>query len=427
MEVILLERIAKLGQMGEKVRVKDGYARNFLLPRGKALRATEANKKVFESQRAQLEARNLELKKEAEGVHAKLDGKSFVMIRQAGETGQLYGSVSTRDIAEAITAGGVSVNRNQIVLMTPIKAIGMHRRAGAPARGSRRLDHAEHCAFARRGRTSGTRRGAGHARRDVDGRSWPGSRRCTGRRWRRRPLSLWAIEAFLQPARTVPRGFCVRALAPTGCSLIEFKAHYFKYVTASQQVQRQGRVCTMITAANQETDAVRYRRRRGADRRQSRQRLMLRKRLPPTPRPESQPEKKHKRNAGASSPRSRSDPPRLRNRRIPLHDAHVEQGLHGTHGRPSGGTAQGSELGEGNRTAHRRTIRRAATPPARAARSSATWSTSTRAAHGSWRWKSRPNASARNGISSATSSICLRPVKSSSSTAPGTTAPASSG
>jgi len=126
MEVILLERIGRLGQMGDTVRVKDGYARNFLLPRGKALRATEANKKVFDSQRAQLEARNLELKKEAEQVHAKLDGKSFIIIRQAGETGQLYGSVSTRDIADAITAGGITVNRNQVVLMTPIKAIGLH-------------------------------------------------------------------------------------------------------------------------------------------------------------------------------------------------------------------------------------------------------------------------------------------------------------
>lgn len=126
MEVILLERIAKLGQMGEKVRVKDGYARNFLLPRGKALRATANNMKYFETQRAQLEARNLELKKEAEKIHTTLDGKSFIIIRQAGETGQLYGSVSTRDIADAITAGGVSVNRNQVVLTSPIKAIGMH-------------------------------------------------------------------------------------------------------------------------------------------------------------------------------------------------------------------------------------------------------------------------------------------------------------
>ena len=126
MQVILLERVAKLGQMGETVRVKDGYARNFLLPRGKALRATEANKKKFEGQRAQLEARNLELKSEAQGVADKLNGQSFVIIRQAGETGQLYGSVSTRDIAEAATAGGYSVGRNQVVLTSPIKAIGLH-------------------------------------------------------------------------------------------------------------------------------------------------------------------------------------------------------------------------------------------------------------------------------------------------------------
>ena len=126
MQVILLERVAKLGQMGETVRVKDGYARNFLLPRGKALRATEANKKKFEGQRAQLEARNLELKSEAQGVADKLNGQSFVIIRQAGETGQLYGSVSTRDIAEAATAGGYSVGRNQVVLTSPIKSIGLH-------------------------------------------------------------------------------------------------------------------------------------------------------------------------------------------------------------------------------------------------------------------------------------------------------------
>jgi len=126
MEVILLERIAKLGQMGEQVRVKDGYARNFLPPRGKALRATEANKKRFESQRAQLEARNLEQKSEAEKIKEKLDGKTFVIIRQAGETGQLYGSVATRDVAEVVTADGISLNRNQVVLTTPIKAIGLH-------------------------------------------------------------------------------------------------------------------------------------------------------------------------------------------------------------------------------------------------------------------------------------------------------------
>jgi len=126
MQVILLERIARLGQMGDSVRVKDGFARNFLLPQGKALRANEAHKKRFEGQRAQLEARNLDLKNEAAAVAEKLDGQTFVIIRQAGETGQLYGSVSTRDIAEAITAGGFSANRNQIVLSTPIKTLGLH-------------------------------------------------------------------------------------------------------------------------------------------------------------------------------------------------------------------------------------------------------------------------------------------------------------
>jgi len=126
MEVILLERVAKLGQMGETVRVRDGYARNFLLARGKALRATENNKKHFETQRAQIEARNLEARKEAEAVAEKLEGQSFIIIRQAGESGHLYGSVATRDIAEAATAGGFSLNRNQIVLTHPIKALGLH-------------------------------------------------------------------------------------------------------------------------------------------------------------------------------------------------------------------------------------------------------------------------------------------------------------
>jgi large subunit ribosomal protein L9 len=126
MEVILLERVPKLGQMGETVKVRDGFARNFLLPRGKALRATSANKKRFDDQRAQLEARNLQLKSEAEKVQGSLDGQSYVIIRQAGETGQLYGSVSTRDVADAVSAGGVTVNRNQIVLSTPIKGIGLH-------------------------------------------------------------------------------------------------------------------------------------------------------------------------------------------------------------------------------------------------------------------------------------------------------------
>lgn len=127
MEVILMERVPKLGQTGQIVRVKDGYARNFLLPSGKALRATEANKKHFETQRAQLEARDLELRSEAEQVRDKLDGKEFIVIRQAGETGQLYGSVSTRDIAETVTEGGVSITRNQVELMNPIKTLGMHK------------------------------------------------------------------------------------------------------------------------------------------------------------------------------------------------------------------------------------------------------------------------------------------------------------
>jgi large subunit ribosomal protein L9 len=126
MEVILLERVAKLGQMGDQVRVKDGFARNFLLPAGKALRATAANKKRFESQKVELEARNLELKREAEAVGEKLGGQSFILIRQAAETGQLYGSVSPRDIAEVATTGGFAMNRNQVVLKAPIKAIGLH-------------------------------------------------------------------------------------------------------------------------------------------------------------------------------------------------------------------------------------------------------------------------------------------------------------
>jgi large subunit ribosomal protein L9 len=126
MQVILLERIGRLGQMGDVVKVKDGFARNFLLPQGKALRATEENRKRFEKERVQLEARNLELKKEAEAVSGKLDGQTFVSIRQAGDTGQLYGSVSTRDIAEVVSAGGVSISRNQILLDKPIKALGIH-------------------------------------------------------------------------------------------------------------------------------------------------------------------------------------------------------------------------------------------------------------------------------------------------------------
>ena len=127
MDVILLERIAKLGQMGETVKVRDGFARNYLLPLGKALRANEANKKRFESERATLEARNLERKSEAQKVAEQLDGKSFVMVRSAGETGQLYGSVAARDIIEALSAEGFNIGRNQVELNTPIKAIGLHK------------------------------------------------------------------------------------------------------------------------------------------------------------------------------------------------------------------------------------------------------------------------------------------------------------
>ena len=126
MEVILLERIAKLGQMGETVRVKDGFARNFLLPSGKALRATSENKARFETMKSQLEVRNLERRSEAEKVSAKLDGQKVIVLRQAAETGQLYGSVTTRDIAGLLTGAGFTVDRNQIELNAPLKMIGVH-------------------------------------------------------------------------------------------------------------------------------------------------------------------------------------------------------------------------------------------------------------------------------------------------------------
>ena len=126
MQVILLERIGRLGQMGDVVKVKDGFARNFLLPKGKALRATKANMAQFEQQRTQLEATNLELKKEADAVAVKLNGKSFIALRQASDSGQLYGSVSTRDISDLITEGGFTVARSQILLDRPIKTLGRH-------------------------------------------------------------------------------------------------------------------------------------------------------------------------------------------------------------------------------------------------------------------------------------------------------------
>ncbi len=127
MEVILLERIGKLGQMGEVVRVKNGYARNFLLPQGKALRATKENRERFEGMKVELEARNAQARGEAETASKKIDGKTIVVLRQAGENGQLYGSVSPRDIATLLSGDGATVSRSQIVLNTPIKSIGMYK------------------------------------------------------------------------------------------------------------------------------------------------------------------------------------------------------------------------------------------------------------------------------------------------------------
>ncbi len=126
MQVILLQRVAKLGQMGEVVNVKDGYARNYLLPQGKALRASENNVKSFEARKAQLELTNLETRKEAESVGARLDGQTFVVIRSASESGALYGSVSARDAADSATDAGFTVARAQVVLDHPIKDLGLH-------------------------------------------------------------------------------------------------------------------------------------------------------------------------------------------------------------------------------------------------------------------------------------------------------------
>ncbi len=126
MDVILLERVAKLGQMGEVVSVKQGYARNFLLPQGKALRVNAANMARFEAEKAQMEARNLETKKEAEALAEKLDGETFIIIRSASDAGSLYGSVTTRDAAEAATESGFSVDKKQVVLLGAIKELGLH-------------------------------------------------------------------------------------------------------------------------------------------------------------------------------------------------------------------------------------------------------------------------------------------------------------
>ncbi len=125
MNVILLERVENLGQMGDVVKVRAGYARNYLLPQKKALRANDDNKKVFEAQRAELEARNLERKKEAEQVAAKINGSSYIIIRQSSEMGVLYGSVSTRDICDAASEAGVKIDRAQVRLDKPLKALGV--------------------------------------------------------------------------------------------------------------------------------------------------------------------------------------------------------------------------------------------------------------------------------------------------------------
>lgn len=126
MQVILLERVPKLGEMGQEVRVRDGFARNFLLPQGKALRASPENRARFEAQKADLEARNRERRAEAEAIARRIKGKTFVAVRQAGQTGQLYGSVSTRDIAEVLAGEGFRVERRQVDMSSPIKSIGLH-------------------------------------------------------------------------------------------------------------------------------------------------------------------------------------------------------------------------------------------------------------------------------------------------------------
>jgi large subunit ribosomal protein L9 len=126
MKLILLERVEGWGTLGDVVTVKDGYARNYLLPRGKALRATKANEKVFEAQRAEIEARNDKAKEAASKAGSKLDGETYILIRQAGESGQLYGSVSARDVVEAVEAHGGKVERSAVVLDKPIKTLGMH-------------------------------------------------------------------------------------------------------------------------------------------------------------------------------------------------------------------------------------------------------------------------------------------------------------
>ena len=126
MDIVLLERVEKLGQMGDIVSVKNGYARNFLLPQGKALRATDNNMKLFEERRAELEARNLERRQEAQSVAEKMEGTTIVLVRQAGETGQLYGSVNARDVMQGLDEAGYKIERRQVALDRPIKTLGIH-------------------------------------------------------------------------------------------------------------------------------------------------------------------------------------------------------------------------------------------------------------------------------------------------------------
>ena len=205
MEVILLERVAKLGQMGETVKVRDGFARNFLLPRGKALRATKTNKERFETQRAQLEARNLERRKEAEAVGEKLNGQNFTIIRQAGETGVLYGSVSTRDLAEIMTQGGFSVDREQIATQPADQDARPARRSRRPPSGGRGSGDDQRRAQPRGSRAPGARRvGLRPARRRTStisaSRSAPRSRRLAATR-RSRP------RMVSRPGKIRPRPF----------------------------------------------------------------------------------------------------------------------------------------------------------------------------------------------------------------------------
>ncbi len=179
MEVILLERVAKLGQMGEVVRVKDGFARNFLLKRGKALRATADNRAKFDGMKAELEAHNLKAKGEATKVAEKIDGRNVVVLRQASETGQLFGSVSVRDIIASFEADGVTISRSQVMLDAPIKTIGKHNDRDRRASGSRSQRQRDRGAQRRRGRAHQPRR----RHLDPSGRS--GRRRRSARRRRR--------------------------------------------------------------------------------------------------------------------------------------------------------------------------------------------------------------------------------------------------